>query len=33
VTPAASAGFRIDEAEVIFWGLCPDCAVSPAAAA
>jgi Fe2+ or Zn2+ uptake regulation protein len=26
LTPAATNGFRIDEAEVIFWGLCPDCA-------
>ncbi|MFD9888226.1 Fur family transcriptional regulator [Amycolatopsis sp. NPDC059027] len=23
--PAATGGFRIDEAEVVFWGLCPDC--------
>jgi len=23
--PAASAGFSIDEAEVTFWGRCPDC--------
>jgi Fur family ferric uptake transcriptional regulator len=23
--PAASAGFTIDEAEVMFWGLCPRC--------
>jgi Fur family ferric uptake transcriptional regulator len=23
--PAVSAGFRIDEAEVVYWGLCPDC--------
>ena len=22
---AAHSGFRIDEAEVIFWGKCPDC--------
>jgi hypothetical protein len=22
---AACAGFRIDEAEVIFWGTCPEC--------
>ena len=26
LTPATANGFRIDEAEVIFWGLCPDCA-------
>lgn len=24
--PSAAAGFQIDEAEVIFWGRCPDCA-------
>lgn len=23
--PADGAGFRIDEAEVVFWGLCPAC--------
>lgn len=26
--PADSHGFVIDEAEVVFWGLCPDCAAS-----
>jgi Fur family ferric uptake transcriptional regulator len=25
LTPTASAGFVIDSAEVVFWGLCPDC--------
>jgi Fur family ferric uptake transcriptional regulator len=25
LTPAGSAGFVVDEAEVVFWGLCPDC--------
>ncbi|WP_210481636.1 Fur family transcriptional regulator [Naasia sp. SYSU D00948] len=25
LTPSSADGFRIDEAEVIFWGLCPDC--------
>ena len=25
LTPEASAGFEIDEAEAIFWGRCPDC--------
>lgn len=25
LTPTASAGFVIDAAEVVFWGLCPDC--------
>jgi Fur family ferric uptake transcriptional regulator len=23
--PGATAGFMIDEAEVVFWGLCPNC--------
>ena len=23
--PSASAGFVVDEAEVVFWGFCPDC--------
>ncbi|MBE9940170.1 Fur family transcriptional regulator [Cellulosimicrobium cellulans] len=26
LTPSGTAGFRIDTAEVTFWGLCPDCA-------
>ncbi len=25
LTPADGAGFEIDEAEVIYWGRCPDC--------
>jgi hypothetical protein len=25
LTPVADAGFEIDEAEVIYWGRCPDC--------
>lgn len=25
LTPADTHGFAIDEAEVIFWGICPDC--------
>jgi len=25
LTPSDSAGYDIDEAEVIFWGTCPDC--------
>jgi Fur family transcriptional regulator, stress-responsive regulator len=29
LTPAQHHGFEIDEAEVIYWGLCPDCAGSP----
>jgi Fe2+ or Zn2+ uptake regulation protein len=27
LTPSDSAGFLIDEAEVVLWGLCPDCAI------
>ena len=34
VTPCLTAsedhGFTIDEAEVVYWGLCPDCSSSPA---
>jgi len=25
LTAAAGSGFRIDEAEVVFWGTCPEC--------
>lgn len=25
LVPSASAGFAVDEAEVVFWGLCPAC--------
>ena len=25
LTPSAAAGFEIDEAEVIYWGTCPEC--------
>ena len=25
LTPADDSGYRIDEAEVIFWGTCPEC--------
>ncbi len=25
LTPGDAAGFVVDEAEVVFWGLCPDC--------
>ncbi|SDP24547.1 Fur family transcriptional regulator, ferric uptake regulator [Klenkia soli] len=25
LTPSASHGFTVDEAEVVFWGLCPQC--------
>jgi Fur family transcriptional regulator, stress-responsive regulator len=29
LTPAADHGFVVDEAEVVYWGRCPDCAASP----
>ena len=29
VTPADAGGFVVDEAEVTFWGLCPDCQPIP----
>src|SRR5580704_4093331 len=29
LTPADTAGYRVDEAEVIFWGTCPECLGSP----
>jgi Fe2+ or Zn2+ uptake regulation protein len=25
LTPADAAGFEVDEAEIVFWGRCPDC--------
>ena len=25
LTPSATTGFVVDEAEVVFWGRCPDC--------
>lgn len=28
--PSETAGFTLDEAEVVFWGLCPTCGQSPA---
>ena len=28
LAPSQAAGFEIDEAEVIFWGRCPDCAAA-----
>ena len=31
LTAADDAGFEIDEAEVVYWGRCPDCATTPAA--
>ncbi|MDQ3306929.1 MAG: transcriptional repressor [Actinomycetota bacterium] len=30
LTPSETAGFALDEAEVVFWGLCPACQVVPA---
>jgi Fur family transcriptional regulator, stress-responsive regulator len=32
-TTAANAGFRIDEAEVIYWGACPECVAQTSGAA
>jgi Fe2+ or Zn2+ uptake regulation protein len=29
LTPAADSGFEIDEAEVIYWGRCPECLAAP----
>jgi len=29
VTPADAGGFVIDEAEITFWGRCPDCQTTP----
>jgi Fe2+ or Zn2+ uptake regulation protein len=29
LTASNNHGFRIDEAEVIYWGLCPDCSKAP----
>jgi Fur family transcriptional regulator, stress-responsive regulator len=29
LTPSDDGGFEIDEAEVVFWGLCPACRVAP----
>jgi Fe2+/Zn2+ uptake regulation proteins len=31
LTASDDAGFAIDEAEVVYWGLCPDCQSRPAA--
>jgi Fur family ferric uptake transcriptional regulator len=30
LTAADSAGYEIDEAEVIYWGRCPECVAAPA---
>ena len=27
--PSDDLGFEVDEAEVIYWGLCPDCSTAP----
>ena len=29
LTPSQHHGYTIDEAEVIYWGLCPDCSAAP----
>ena len=29
LTASNDHGFRIDEAEVIYWGLCPECSMAP----
>lgn len=29
LTPSSTSGFRIDTAEVTYWGLCPQCAAAP----
>jgi Fur family ferric uptake transcriptional regulator len=29
LTPSDDAGFALDEAEVVFWGLCPSCQLTP----
>ena len=28
LTPAESHGYSIDEAEVVYWGMCPDCSTA-----
>ena len=33
LTASADHGFVIDEAEVVYWGVCPGCAAAPVAAA
>jgi Fe2+ or Zn2+ uptake regulation protein len=32
LTPSDDAGYLLDEAEVVFWGLCPDCRTDRAGA-
>lgn len=29
LTPADSSGYEVDEAEVVYWGLCPECTAAP----
>lgn len=29
LTPADSGGYEVDEAEVVYWGLCPECTAGP----
>jgi Fur family ferric uptake transcriptional regulator len=29
LTPADDSGYEIDEAEVIYWGRCPECVAAP----
>ncbi len=29
LTPAEDSGYEIDEAEVVYWGRCPECLVQP----
>lgn len=29
LAPANNSGYEIDEAEVTYWGLCPDCSATP----
>ncbi len=29
LTPSDDLGFSLDEAEVIYWGLCPECSAAP----
>ncbi|MDQ1737348.1 MAG: Fur family transcriptional regulator, stress-responsive regulator [Pseudonocardiales bacterium] len=29
LTPSDDAGYAVDEAEVVFWGLCPNCQLKP----
>jgi Fe2+ or Zn2+ uptake regulation protein len=33
LTPADDSGYEVDEAEVVYWGRCPECVATPAASA